>query len=140
MFDGIKSKAKEDPLTVGFLGLTVAALIGGLGSLYTDNKRQSQIMMRARVGFQFMTVACLVGGIYWKAYKGTLGNGPRNPTTDNRVYLNDPRLLDLQMAAAVEAGKQPGVAVPAAKAAAAPSGPLGVAVSPVKEDDGAPLR
>lgn len=56
------------------LGLTVLALGGGLRSLATNNKHQSQLMMRARVFFQFCTVSALVGGIYYRAYKGSLGS------------------------------------------------------------------
>ena len=36
-------------------------------SLLKDNKQQSQLMMRFRVGFQLSTICALVGGIYYRA-------------------------------------------------------------------------
>lgn len=50
------------PTYVCSLGLTVCALTGGMYSLMSNNKKQSQMMMRARVFFQFCTISALVGG------------------------------------------------------------------------------
>lgn len=63
-------KVKEEPLVFIFLGLTCAALGGGLRTLANGDKRQSQLMMRARVFFQLCTVTTLAGTVYWKAYTG----------------------------------------------------------------------
>ncbi len=63
-------KVKEEPLVFVFLGLTCAALGGGLRTLANGDKRQSQLMMRARVFFQLCTVTTLAGTVYWKAYTG----------------------------------------------------------------------
>ena len=68
--DVLTKKVKEEPLLFTFLGLTVAALGGGLRSLATGDNRASQTMMRARVFFQLCTVCTLVGTVYWKAYTG----------------------------------------------------------------------
>jgi hypothetical protein len=68
--DVLTKKVKEEPLLFTFLGLTVAALGGGLRSLATGDNRSSQTMMRARVFFQLCTVCTLVGTVYWKAYTG----------------------------------------------------------------------
>ena len=68
MFQKLERRARSDPLVFGFLGLTVGALGGGLWSLLKDNKAQSQLMMRYRVGFQFSTILALTGGIYYRAY------------------------------------------------------------------------
>ena len=63
-------RVKEEPLVFIFLGLTCAALGGGLRTLANGDKRQSQLMMRARVFFQLCTVTTLAGTVYWKAYTG----------------------------------------------------------------------
>jgi hypothetical protein len=68
----LERRVRADPAVFGFLGLTVAALTGGMVSLLRDDKRQSQLMMRARVGFQFCAILALVGGIYYRAYQGSL--------------------------------------------------------------------
>ena len=68
MFQKLERRARSDPLVFGFLGLTVGALGGGLWSLLRDNKAQSQLMMRYRVGFQSSTILALTGGIYYRAY------------------------------------------------------------------------
>jgi hypothetical protein len=62
------AKIRDEPVTFGFLGLTVAALGLGLRSLYNNDKRMSQLMMRARVFFQLCTVSALVGSLYYRAY------------------------------------------------------------------------
>lgn len=72
------------------LGLTVLSLTGGLISLLKNDRKQSQMMMRARVFFQFGAVSSLVGGIYYRAYTGTLTQKSGKPSTDKRVYLTDP--------------------------------------------------
>lgn len=72
------------------LGLTVLALTGGLVSLIRNDRKQSQMMMRARVFFQFCAVSSLVGGIYYRAYNGTLDQKSGKPLTDKRLYLTDP--------------------------------------------------
>ena len=86
--DVLTKKVKEEPLLFTFLGLTVAALGGGLRSLATGDNRASQTMMRARVFFQLCTVCTLVGTVYWKAYTGETSacvvgvgsvRGPRAP-------------------------------------------------------------
>jgi hypothetical protein len=61
MLQKLERRARSDPLVFGFLGLTVGALGGGMWSLLKDNKAQSQLMMRFRVGFQFSTILALVG-------------------------------------------------------------------------------
>ena len=66
--DILANKVKEEPVVFTFLGLTVAALAGGLRTLVTGDRRNSNLMMRARVFFQLCTVGTLVGTIYWKAY------------------------------------------------------------------------
>jgi hypothetical protein len=71
MLQKLERRARSDPLVFSFLGLTVAALGGGMWSLLRDNKAQSQLMMRARVGFQFSAVMALVGGIYYREYQAT---------------------------------------------------------------------
>ena len=68
--DMLLNKVKEEPVVFLFLGATMAALGGGLRTLATGDKRQSQLMMRARVFFQLCTVTTLAGTIYWKAYTG----------------------------------------------------------------------
>ncbi len=72
MMQKLERRVRADPAVFGFLGLTVAALTGGMVSLLRDDKRQSQLMMRARVGFQFCAILALVGGIYYRAYQGSL--------------------------------------------------------------------
>jgi len=71
MLQKLERRVRSDPLVFGFLGATVAALGGGMWSLLRDNKAQSQLMMRARVGFQFSAVMALVGGIYYREYRST---------------------------------------------------------------------
>lgn len=60
-------RVKREPLAFGFLALTVGALSLGLRSLHNNDKRQSQLMMRARVFFQFCTVTALLGNIYYRS-------------------------------------------------------------------------
>jgi len=64
---GAWAKIKEEPVAFGFLALTVGALGLGLRSLHNNDKRQSQLMMRARVFFQFCAVSALLGNIYYRA-------------------------------------------------------------------------
>jgi len=83
LFQKLERRVRADPAVFGFLSLTVAALTGGMASLLRDDKRQSQLMMRARVGFQFCTIAALVGGIYYRecARRGQTSSPPRGPPT-----------------------------------------------------------
>ena len=60
-------RVKREPIAFGFLALTVGALSLGLRSLHNNDKRQSQLMMRARVFFQFCTVSALLGNIYYRS-------------------------------------------------------------------------
>jgi hypothetical protein len=46
------------------------ALTGGLVSLLRNDRKQSQMMMRARVFFQFCTISALVAGIYYRHAAG----------------------------------------------------------------------
>ena len=66
----LKRKLKEEPFVFIFLGCTVAALVGGLHSMQSNNPRRSQLFMRARVFFQFCTVSALLGGVYVRAQNG----------------------------------------------------------------------
>lgn len=96
----LMSRVKDDPLVFIFLGATVAALTVGLRALLRADRRQSQLMMRARVGFQLCTVGALIGGVYWRAYRsgGTdfaAVKGSDAPRTDKRVYLTDPRAFEV---------------------------------------------
>ena len=68
-------RVKREPLAFGFLALTVGALSLGLRSLHNNDKRQSQLMMRARVFFQFCTVSALLGNIYYRASQGEMRGG-----------------------------------------------------------------
>ena len=79
LFQKLERRVRADPAVFGFLSLTVAALTGGMASLLRDDKRQSQLMMRARVGFQFCTIAALVGGIYYRecAHRGQTSSPPQ---------------------------------------------------------------
>ena len=77
--DVLWKRVKDEPVMFTFLGLTVAALGGGLRSLATGDKRSSQTMMRARVFFQLCTVCTLVGTVYWRAYTGEQGAMPARP-------------------------------------------------------------
>jgi hypothetical protein len=58
-------------------------------SLYSNNKKLSQTMMRARVFFQLCTVSTLIGGVYWRAYKGQLEVPMGTVTQDKRIWMTD---------------------------------------------------
>ncbi len=82
--------------------------MGGFHSVYTRNRKQSQMMMRARVFFQFLTVTSLVGSIYYREVSGTTVNrAAAQAAKDSRVYLVDPREYATlgEEAAAREAGE-----------------------------------
>ena len=71
-WSNLKEKAQRDPLVFGFLALTVAALVRGLGAMTANDKRGSQRMMRFRVGFQLAALTALVGGVYYRGITAPL--------------------------------------------------------------------
>jgi hypothetical protein len=63
----------------------VLALLRGLGAMYVNDTRKSQLMMRYRVLFQFGTVSAVVGGIYWRAYRTS--TNPEGAWGGGRVHI-----------------------------------------------------
>jgi hypothetical protein len=110
------------------LGLTVSALVRGLAAMMSGDRKESQRMMRHRVGFQLVTVLMVSAGVYWNAYRQALvpatsneegsssgaaagDSGDASVIVDKRVYLTDSRMereaarLDAALAAGRAAAK-----------------------------------
>ncbi|XP_066274446.1 HIG1 domain family member 2A, mitochondrial-like [Branchiostoma lanceolatum] len=58
-----KRKTMENPFVPIGCGLTAAALIYGISTFSSGNRRRSQTMMRARVLFQGLTLAAILVGV-----------------------------------------------------------------------------
>ena len=66
--ESLYKNAKENPVTVFFMVLTVAALTRGLGAMVKNDRAQSQLMMRYRVLWQLCAATSLVGVGTYRMY------------------------------------------------------------------------
>uniref|UniRef100_A0A8D8UV04 HIG1 domain family member 2A, mitochondrial n=1 Tax=Cacopsylla melanoneura TaxID=428564 RepID=A0A8D8UV04_9HEMI len=62
-------KFKENPLVPIGCMATASALVVGLYSMKTGDRKLSQMMMRMRVLAQGFTVTCIAGGLIYTAYQ-----------------------------------------------------------------------
>ena len=84
--ESLYKNAKENPVTVFFMILTVAALTRGLGAMVKNDRAQSQLMMRYRVLWQLCAATSLVGIGTYRMY-GIDKNSIKYPkTADKREF------------------------------------------------------